>query len=99
MSRCWQYSLGVHDGIRHVAYCFHQNIAQVASRTVICRGKEIHAVLAGLEPIALAETSAGFIIRVVHSYAQPTLLTHDGKAGNICGPIADVYHVLEGNGT
>ena len=92
------FSLRVQDAIGHGADCFFQNVGEVAAGAVIGRGKEIHAVLVRLEPIALAEALAGGVIGVVDCDAVATLLAHDGEAGHIGGTIADVNHVFERHG-
>ena len=84
--------------IGHVAHSFLEYVAQVAAGTEVCRSKEIHSALVSLEVIALAETGPCGVIRIIHGYAQTALLAHDGEAGDIGGAVAEVYHVLKGNG-
>ena len=84
--------------IGHVAHSFFEYVAQVAAGTEVCRSKEIHSALVSLEVIALAETGPCGVIRIIYGYTQTSLLTHNGEAGYIGGAVAEVYHVLKGNG-
>ena len=65
---------------------------------VVCRGKEVHPMLAGFQIITFAEALAGIIAGVVHGNAGATQLAHHGKAGYIRRPVSQVNHVLEGDG-
>ena len=88
----------VQDAICHIANSFLENVAQVAAGAVICRGKEVDPVLVILKVVAGAEALAGGVVGVVHRNTGAALLAHDSEAGDIRGPIAQVYHVAEGNG-
>ena len=88
----------VQNPIGHIAHGFLEYVAQVAAGTEVSRGKEVHSALLGLEVIALAETGPCGVIRIIHGYAQTSLLAHDGEAGDIGGAVTEVYHVLKGNG-
>ena len=86
------------DGVCDVPHGGFQNIGEVTARGVVCRGEEVHAMLVGLEVIAGAETLARDVVFIVHGYCHTALLAHDREAGDVCGAVADVDHVLKGDG-
>ena len=81
-----------------LAHRLLQDIAQVAARAVIRRGKEIHPLLVVFEAVPLAEALPRGVIRVVHRYAVSALVAHHGEARHIRRPVAHVDHVVEGDG-
>ena len=67
----------------------------MAAGAVIGRRDVAHAVGVGRELVALLETDAGFVLRVVDRDGASSGLLHHREAGYIGRSVADIDHVLE----
>ena len=71
----------------------------MAAGAVIGRRDVAHTVGVGRKLVALLETHAGFVLRVVDRDGASPGLLHHGEAGHIGRSVAHINHVLEWDGT
>ena len=88
---------GLEDAVCDFADHLFHHVAEVAACLVVSGGDMTDAVGVGGEGVALAEAFARGILRVIDCDGLASVLFHDGEAGDICGAVTDVDHILKGD--
>ena len=69
----------------------------MAALPVVGRSDVLHPPGVGRKLVALAETAAARVVRIVNRDRVPAALVHQREAGHVGRPVTDVDHVLEGH--
>ena len=77
---------------------FLEDEAEMGAGAEVARGDVLDAVGVSRELIAFAEAAARLVLVVVDGDGIAAVLFHDGEAGHVGGPVAEVDHVRERDG-